>query len=578
MKHAFIVTLLTLIAYSPTYAADYLRLDYDGGYESTTANLDFMVLRECPTPEKIYGGLNGWVVTATGDATWTLNAGIPNDPLTNVWWNLGGLYQTYYFDNVSPDTFLLGGAGIPPGGMPVFSDEKRYFTLKFTWGEIPDGGEGQVCFDSSFVLPITEWMWSGLACGLGGAPNRPLFLCGAAGADVHPCCFEIEQLVCTDPTINVTPMSDEIAEEICGTATFDFDADPGLFNTEPATIVDWNVISGIGTIDNAGHYSASVGPDECGTYDVCIEVINDCRGSCDEYCFQVTFVNHDPYFVDCPNNCAGSAGSEDWYPLVQDNDTTVTLNVGDPDPCQGTALSIGNITYAGDLPFLGTVALIGNDLTIETTDTDGGILVCVTVVVTDEQGATAECDVGFNILTTPFEVQIDKLHDVYQGHYAYVGINMNKGSDFIGGFDFLVSYDASALTFMGAELGWWLNGCYEYFTYRYNWNGNCGGPCPTGLLRVVGIADINNGPNHPDLYCLRRPGPEGEPYEMVKLTFYVTNDRTFECMCVPIRFFWHDCGDNALSNIMGDTLFISDHVYNFEGNEVTGDIHYGGHW
>jgi hypothetical protein len=49
-------------------------------------------------------------------------------------------------------------------------------------------------------------------------------------------------------------------------------------------------------------------------------------------------------------------------------------------------------------------------------------------------------------------------------------------------------------------------------------------------------------------------------------------------MYVPIRFFWHDCGDNSISNIMGDTLWISDHVYTYEMVDITGTIHYGGHW
>jgi hypothetical protein len=76
---------------------------------------------------------------------------------------------------------------------------------------------------------------------------------------------------------------------------------------------------------------------------------------------------------------------------------------------------------------------------------------------------------------------------------------------------------------------------------------------------------------------LRHPGGL-DPVQLVVLTFYVTNDRTFECMYVPIRFFWHDCGDNALSNIMGDTLWISRYVYTYEMVDITGTIHYGGHW
>jgi hypothetical protein len=414
-----------------------------------------------------------------------------------------------------------------------------------------------------------------LTCGQGGAPDRPLFLCGSAGADVHPCCFDILPITCEGPFINTTPVGDNVQTDICGTAMFQFGADPGQFGEDPAVITGWAVVSGMGTIDGNGMYTATTTPDGCGTYDVCVEAYNDC-GGVDQYCFTVTFVNSDPYFTNCPDNCGPTP--EDMFQLGQGNDDCFTLLATDPDACQGLTFNIENIVYTGD-PFLGTISLVGNELCIFTDDTDGDKTVCVTVSVTDDQGSQDFCDVGWNILSsTPFEVQIDKLHDVYQGHYAYVSINMNQGSPYFGGFDFLVAYDASALTFMGAELGWWLDGCYEYFTYRYNWNGNCGGPCPSGLLRVVGIADINNGPNHPDPFCLKHPGPDGDPYEMVSLAFYVTNDRTYECMYVPIRFFWHDCGDNAISSIIGDSLFISRYVYDYEMNDITGTIHYGGHW
>jgi hypothetical protein len=145
----------------------------------------------------------------------------------------------------------------------------------------------------------------------------------------------------------------------------------------------------------------------------------------------------------------------------------------------------------------------------------------------------------------------------------------------MGGFDFLIAYDASALAFMEATPGQLLEDCgWEYFTYRYGWQGNCEGPCPSGLLRIVAIADINNGANHPSCYG----PPDIDIHELAEIKFRVTNDRTFECMFVPIRFFWHDCGDNAISSVTGDTLWLSDHVYDFEGNEVTGSIHYGGHW
>ncbi|MFH2048798.1 MAG: T9SS type A sorting domain-containing protein, partial [bacterium] len=63
------------------------------------------------------------------------------------------------------------------------------------------------------------------------------------------------------------------------------------------------------------------------------------------------------------------------------------------------------------------------------------------------------------------------------------------------------------------------------------------------------------------------------------LDFLVTDDRTFECMYVPIRFYWTDCGDNAISyhensdvdHPYSQVLGISRFVYDFEGAEITGE-------
>ena len=129
--------------------------------------------------------------------------------------------------------------------------------------------------------------------------------------------------------------------------------------------------------------------------------------------------------------------------------------------------------------------------------------------------------------------------------------------------------------FIEAAPGQLLEDCgWEYFTYRSGADGNCGDACPSGLLRIVAMAETNNGPYHPSCFG----PPDTDPHELAKLRFYVTDDRTYECQFVPIRFFWGDCGDNTISNVDGDSLWISDHVYDFEGNEVTGDIFYGGHW
>ena len=192
----------------------------------------------------------------------------------------------------------------------------------------------------------------------------------------------------------------------------------------------------------------------------------------------------------------------------------------------------------------------------------------VCVDVTDNYATVQTCFQVEVLRTTPFEIVIEKTHGTHQGHFVDVGVDMLNGSEDIGGFDFLIGYDNSALTFIEATPGQLLEDCgWEYFTYRYSWNGNCGNACPSGLLRIVAMSEINDGPNHP-LCGVTTENPRVFPKNLANLKFLVTNDRTFECMYVPIRFYWMDCGDNALSSIVGDTLFISKAVYEYTGGPV----------
>ena len=186
----------------------------------------------------------------------------------------------------------------------------------------------------------------------------------------------------------------------------------------------------------------------------------------------------------------------------------------------------------------------------------------------------------FQIQVVPFQLTIEKVEGAFLGQPAEVSITMlddtyvNKE---IGGFDFLIQYDNSAMAFTMAEEGDFLTDCkWEYFTYRYGPNGNCGpSACPSGILRVVAMAETNGGnvADHPDCYT---NGP-GVSNELVKLHFMMSTDANLECNYVPIRWIWYDCADNGVSSKVGDFLFISDKVYDFAGadpdpifNEITG--------
>jgi hypothetical protein len=120
----------------------------------------------------------------------------------------------------------------------------------------------------------------------------------------------------------------------------------------------------------------------------------------------------------------------------------------------------------------------------------------------------------------------------------------------VGGFDFLICYDNSILTFIEATRGEDLHPDWEYFTWRTGmFGGNCGGACPNGFVRLVGITDMNNG-IAPDPAAFTLKG------NVVCLTFFVTGDVNFTGTCAHVGFCSYDCGDNVISSKDGNTLFL----------------------
>jgi hypothetical protein len=127
----------------------------------------------------------------------------------------------------------------------------------------------------------------------------------------------------------------------------------------------------------------------------------------------------------------------------------------------------------------------------------------------------------------------------------------------IGGFKLMMLFDPSLMSLpspvtKGSAVAEW-----EYFTTTYT-SPVCGSNCPPGLVGVIGIADINNGPNH--------PGPDAFTPEGVlgTMRFQISSYQTDFGLYLPIDFFWYDCGDNALSSKSGDDLFIDLYILNSE--------------
>jgi hypothetical protein len=185
----------------------------------------------------------------------------------------------------------------------------------------------------------------------------------------------------------------------------------------------------------------------------------------------------------------------------------------------------------------------------------------------------------FSLVSQPAQatntiVRIDEVQNAYLGQFAYVKISLENQTSLrsFGGFDFLIAYDVAGLSLTEVLPGSLLDSCgWEYFTYRFGAQGNCNGPCPSGFARLVALAETNNGNTHP--WCFF----DGKSGELAWMKFYVTSDRTYECQDLPISFYWTDCGDNVMSSVSGDSLYLSRKVFEFSNQfDITGQPGYGG--
>jgi hypothetical protein len=319
--------------------------------------------------------------------------------------------------------------------------------------------------------------------------------------------------------------------------------------------------SGPGTINSStGLYQFVALPGDVGCKHVVIEVEDEFGGVavCE---FDIDVLNHPPV-ITCPDEVINILWGQ-----------TVVAPVTAIDPDGGPSAMTFELLDAGAYPGSPAVDPSTGEFTWVTDETNAFLGMWEFCVKVNDGANLDECNLFnadtccFTVHVDPkFRVTIEKTHATLQGHYAEVEVTMDPtyASMNMGGFDFLIAYDAPGLTFVEATPGQLLVDCgWEYFTYRYGVTGNCGDACPSGLLRIVALAETNNGPNHPTCFNT------GSGIQLAKLKFFVSNDRTFECMYLPIRFFWMDCTDNTIASQFGDTLFLVDRVFDFEGNEIT---------
>jgi len=333
-------------------------------------------------------------------------------------------------------------------------------------------------------------------------------------------------------------------------------------------VLTFSLVSGPGEITEDGHFTWSTGGDDICENDIVILVTDKC-GETDECTVTVCVFNEPPV-------------GEDTDTLFTVMGVSLTDQVEATDPDDGPSAlhySFVNLTKVGG-------GAPGDAATFVTVDPNSGVWTWdipndmqypgiwnLCIKVSDGASICPPCNVAnadtvcFTVNIAGFKVVIecedgDDDLGVLQGQVAEVSVSLEGDNDYpIGGFDFMIAYDNTILSPLPPAAGDLIaGGKFEYFTYNYGPFGNCGTGCPTGLLHLVGLRETNNGvinPNH-----VHSPG------ELAKLYFMVGTNYNFECMQVPVSFYWFDCTDNTLSDESGNFLFLGLNVYDSEGTLI----------
>ena len=505
---------------------------------------------------------NGWQVSSPDGAIFdsiridTCGPFVSGKSKLKQYFDLTCKYLNFKTDPANgPDTVgFLGATGDPTvGGMPVgFNDSVMAVNVYMQASTLTTNNLKHLCIDSAFFQPGGTWTWVDANT---LAAYTPTWVDNMAGAPTYGpggFCFVLYQVphiapVIVNTGVPCTPyppaafVDPTLSGSHCGAFTYDFDA-----CQKDNAAITFHLASLDGTIDPVtGVWSASglsVGPHTVSVY---ATDATPSTGATVNMTVNVT--NAAPTIAgDCGNTITTSTGTN----------TNAQFTSTDADNCDPKNWSIVSVLPAGP-----TVSIDGTGKVTFNSAAAGDYV--VTVGVSDGIVTTpTECSVTFHVLAgSLYGVIIAKNEKVLQGGFSGVDVTL-KGYDpalGLGGFDLLISYDNSALSLQNVTTGKLYADCkWEYFTFRFGANGNCSGGCPSGLVRIVGLAETNNGALHPACFA-----PPTVPEQMFTLNFLVSNNRTFACQYVPIRFFWVDCSDNTLSSQDGSWLIIAKNVYDF---------------
>lgn len=547
MRHIGILSLLFLVWLMWDIAGamtvePYINPAYmwdDGGTPTIQPNQNFFVEIMMDNPDGF--DRTGMSIPLTfyisGDlSSWTNIGyeGVNGFESSSTWWPLINIFSLFGWDGIIADTINWTGSGISgmPNGSPLLTRLKIEFNIAADVMQ-----SGVFCVDSCSIPDMEpagkfDWLFEDPSPNFGG-----------------PYCWPVKSN-CPVPEFANCPTTD-ISHDFDTPFTYDF-------NTSNAAEPVFELVSGPGSINpSTGVWTFAPDCNDVGSHDVVVGLSdNVCPGLTTTCEFTITV-------TDTPPVISGPCGQNiDIYDGV-----TKTIEFSASDANAGDQI-VWSINANGG--FMGTYSIDQNGEVSITPDILALGSFGFYVYATDCAGQNTVCEFTVNVIPmTNFAIKIEKIHDQFQGRHAYVDVINAAGAEILLAFDFLIGYDPSALTFVAAMSGplFTIPGTYEweYFTYRYNYIGNCGSGCPSGLLRVVGMSEYNDGAHHPKLMMLP------SDLTLFTLDFLVSADYNLGGMFVPINFYWMDCGDNSIAfNYRGDNPFniltgLSFAVYQYGG-------------
>lgn len=170
-----------------------------------------------------------------------------------------------------------------------------------------------------------------------------------------------------------------------------------------------------------------------------------------------------------------------------------------------------------------------------------------------------------------FEIRVEKKNIDELGADLTQEVTLDKAYYRLTGFDFTLAYDPVVVHVQSVQAGEMITNCeWEYFSYRNELAGNSYAP---GKLHVRAIAGANGGRPLGAGSC-QTEGELTEPAVLFTLNWYVPEDRTLECMYIPIRFYWEDCDDNIVtySPGWGNEVGVEAACYRIFDFDLMGDI------